>query len=144
MKVEKLPKRTRLLWQMRCIGFYLILIALCAYFYASYKFLLIAGAVITVICLVTVIWYIPFFIKSYEIICSGDAVVIKRGVLIKTTHIMPYSKLIYTQTYTTPVAKLLGLTALSLKAARSMIVIPEMKLSDAKQLLTLLSDGGNL
>ena len=54
---------------------------------------------------------------------------------------MPYSKLIYTQTYTTPVAKLLGLTAVSLKAARAMIFIPEMRLNDAKRFVTFLSDG---
>ena len=141
MKLQKLPKKTLWLWQLRCIGFYFILIALCAYFYASYKFLLTASAIVTAICLVTVFWYLPYFIGSYRIICSGEGVVIKRGVIIKTTHIMPYSKLIYTQTYTTPVAKLLGLTAISLKAARTIIFIPEMRLNDAKRFLAFLSEG---
>ena len=141
MKPQKLPKRTLWLWQLRCIAFYFVIIALCAYFYASHSFLLIAGAVITVVCLASVFWYLPFYIGSYQIICSGEGVVIKRGVIIKTTHIMPYSKLIYTQTFTTPVAKLLGLTAVSLKAARAVVFIPEMRLSDAKHFLAFLSSG---
>lgn len=143
MTVRTLPEKTKYLWQMRCICFYLVIIALCAYFYPYYKFLTIAGAVITAVCLVTVFWYIPRFVRNYQIIASDESVVIKCGVVIKTTHIMPFSRLIYTQTFTTPVAKLLGLTALSLKAARSTLVIPEISLSDAKLLLEGLSQGGN-
>lgn len=143
MKLDRLPKRTRLLWQLRCAGINLIIIALCGYFYASYGFLLIAGAIITAIGLFMVLWYIPKFIKSYRINCTGDAVIIKRGVFIKTTHIMPYSRLIYTQTFTTPIAKRLGLEALVLKAARTGIIIPEMSVEDATGLLKLLSSEGN-
>ena len=138
MKVKNLPEKTKYLWQIRCIAFYLLLIALCAYFYPYYKFLLFAGAVITVACIVTVLWYIPRFIGSYIIYFSKESVVIKRGVVIKTTHIMPFSRLIYTQTFTTPTAKLLGLTAVTLKAARSRLIIPEMSLEDAKLMIETL------
>ena len=140
MTTEKLPKKTLWLWQFRCVSFYLVIIALCAYFYPSYKFLLIAGAAITALCLVTVLWYLPRFIKSYKIMYSCDGVVIKRGVIIKTTQLMPQSKMIYAQSFTTPVAKLLGLTAVSLKAARAMIFIPEMNLNEAKQFIAFLSE----
>jgi len=142
MKLKKLPQKTKYLWQIRCIVFYLFIIALCAYFYPYYKFLLIAGAIITALCVVTVLWYIPKFIGSYIIIFSQESIVIKRGVIVKTTHIMPFSRLIYSQTFTTPTAKLLGLTAVSLKAARSSLVIPEMSLEDAKLLVSSLSQGG--
>ena len=141
MTVEKLPKKTRLLWQLRFAALNLIIIALCVYFYASYKFLLVAGAIITAVCIFTMFWYIPHFIRSYRIRCSGGAVVINRGVFIKTTHIMPYSKLIYTQTFTTPVAKLMGLQALSLKAARIKITVPELELDVAEKLLKELAEG---
>lgn len=139
MKVKKLPEKTKYLWQIRCMAFYLLLIALCAYFYPYYKFLLLAGAVITLACIASVLWYIPRFIGSYIIYFSKESVVIKRGVVIKTTHIMPFSRLIYTQTFTTPIAKLLGLTAVSLKAARSTLIIPEMSLEDAKQMIETVS-----
>lgn len=139
MKVKNLPEKTKYLWQIRCVAFYLLLIALCAYFYPYYKFLLFAGAVITVACIVSVLWYIPKFIGSYIIYFSKESVVIKRGVIIKTTHIMPFSRLIYTQTFTTPIAKLSGLTAVSLKAARSTLIIPEMSLEDAKQMIETVS-----
>lgn len=142
MTSEKLPKRTKYLWQLRSVCIYFVIIALCAYFYPYYKFLLFAGAIITAVCLVTVLWYIPCFMKSFRIIYSDESIIIKRGVIIKTTHIMPYSRLIYTQTFTTPIAKLLKLTAISLKAARSTVVIPEMWLDDAKQFIESLSQGG--
>ena len=67
--------------------------------------------------------------------------VITRGAIIKPTHIMPYSKLIYTQTFTTPLAKILGLKALSLKAARSRILVPELPEADAEILLKILAEG---
>lgn len=140
--MKNLPSKTKYLWQLRCICFYLVIIALCAYFYPYYKFLILAGLIITAVCLVSIFWYIPKFIKSYQIITADESIVIKRGVIIKTTHIMPYSRLIYAQTFTTPIAKLLRLTAVSLKAARSTLVIPEMSLCDAKLLIETLSQGG--
>jgi membrane protein YdbS with pleckstrin-like domain len=141
MKVEKLPRKTMWLWQIRFAVINFIIIGLCVYFYASYKFLFYAGALITAVCLFTIIFYIPLFVRSYRIRCTKGGVVINRGVIIKTTHIMPYSKLIYTQTFTTPLAKILGLKALSLKAARSRILVPELPEADAETLLKILAEG---
>ena len=45
---------------------------------------------------------------------------------------MPFTRMIYTQTFTTPLAKKMGLTAVTLKAARSRIFLPEMTKEDAK------------
>ena len=144
MEFKGLPKKARYLWQMRCFGVGLIIVALCAYFYPYYKFLFIAGTIISFIAFATICWYIPLFIKSYKIVIEQESVVIKRGVIIKTTRIMPYSRLIYTQTFTTPIAKLMGLTCVSLKAARSTILIPEMPLSDAKLLIETITQGGGI
>ena len=139
MTIEKLPKRTRILWQLRCFAIKVIMVLILMYFGPSYLFFLYTSVFLSIIGIGAIVWYIPCFIKSYRIYCTNDSVVIKRGVIIKTTHIMPYSRLIYTQTYTTPIAKLFGLQALSLKAARTGVLIPEMAKSDAEKLSNLLS-----
>lgn len=141
MKVEKLPKKTMLLWQIRVLALNIIIIGLCFYFYASYKVLFIAGAVITAVCLFGIVFYVPLFIRSYRIRCTDGAIIIKCGVIIKTTHIMPYSKLIYSQTFTTPLAKLMGLQAVSLKAARIKVTVPELEFETAQQILETLAEG---
>jgi membrane protein YdbS with pleckstrin-like domain len=84
---------------------------------------------------------LPAFLRSYKIRLSKDGVIIRRGVIIKNTHILPFSRLIYTQTLVTPLAKLLKLKAITLKAARSTIVVPEMSAEDVDSLLALLANG---
>lgn len=141
MKVKTLPKKTLLLWQIRTVFINLFFILLSFYFRAAYSFALSLAVAVTVICLFLIVWYLPRYIASYKIRIQEDAVIINRGVFIKTTHIMPYSRMIYSQIIITPLAKLMGLEAFSLKAARSSIMIPEMLKSDAKDIL--LSLGGS-
>lgn len=139
MTVKKLPEKTLRLWQIRAAVFNLLVLLICFYFRAAYSFVLAVGIIITLICQFGILWYLPRFIRSYRIRITDGAVVINRGVFIKTTHIMPYSRMIYTQTFITPIAKLMGLEAFSLKAARSRITVPEMLNSDADRILKLLS-----
>ena len=54
---------------------------------------------------------------------------------------MPFSRLIYSQTLNTPLSKPFGVTAITLKAARSFIFVPELSDNDAKELLTILVKG---
>lgn len=82
--------------------------------------------------LVLVLWYIPAYFASYEILFPKGAIIINRGIFIRTTHIMPFSRLIYVQSYSTPLAHSMGLAALSLKAARSSVIIPELPVSDVE------------
>ena len=76
--------------------------------------------------------YIPAYFASYEILFPKGAIIINRGIFIRTTHIMPFSRLIYVQSYSTPLAHSMGLAALSLKAARSSVIIPELPVSDVE------------
>ncbi|MGI6279174.1 MAG: PH domain-containing protein [Acutalibacteraceae bacterium] len=85
--------------------------------------------------------YLPALIRTYRISYINGAVVIERGVFIKTTHIMPFSKMIYTQSITTPLAKVFGLSALVLKAARSSIFIPEIPVSAVEEFTRILAQG---
>ena len=95
------------------------------------------------ICQFGIWWYLPRFIRSYRIKLTDGAVIINRGVFIKTTHIMPYSRMIYTQTFITPIARLMGLEAFSLKAARSRITVPELLNEDADKILKMLAQEAN-
>lgn len=142
MSENKLPARTLLLWQIRVAVLFLLLIAVCLYFCSVYKWIWILATVITAVFFFVILWYLPRYIRNYRIKLIGEAVIIENGVFIKTTHIMPYSRMIYTKSFTTPIAKAMGLTAISLKAARSSIIMPEILVSDAVFLLKLLSQGG--
>ena len=142
MTEKKLPVRTLLLWQIRVTVSFVLLGAVCLYFCSVYKWFWVLVTVITAVFLFVILWYLPRFIRNYRIKLIGEAVIIENGVFIRTTHIMPYSRMIYTKSFTTPLAKAMGLTSISLKAARSSIIMPEILVSDAVVLLKLLSKGG--
>ena len=142
MTEKKLPVRTLLLWQIRVTVLFVLLGAVCLYFCSVYIWFWVLVRVITAVFLFVILWYLPRFIRNYRIKLIGEAVIIENGVFIKTTHIMPYSRMIYTKSFTTPLAKAIGLTSISLKAARSSIIMPEILVSDAVVLLKLLSKGG--
>ena len=139
MKRRFLPKRTLLLWQIRVVMLTALLVTVSLLYSSAWQFLTIVAYVLGIAGLLTVAWYLPMFFRSYELLFRGEAVIINYGVFIKFSHIMPYSRLIYAQTFATPLARLMGLTALSLKAARSRVIIPEVLLSDAIKVLDSLT-----
>ena len=139
MKAETLPKKTLWLWQIRVVMLTIFLIGLCFYFISFLKILKIIVFVIVLLGLIMALWYLPVFFKSYEIKFSNEAIIINYGVFIKFSHIMPYSRLIYAQSFATPLARLFGLTALSLKAARSRVIMPEISFLDAQKIIGSLT-----
>lgn len=141
MQEYKLPIRTLLLWQIRAALCWVLFSAVFAYYCFALKIFLGFFIALTVVFLITEFWYLPKFISGCKIKCSGESVVIEKGVILKNTHILPFSRLIYTQTFTTPLAKVFGLTALTLKAARSRIFVPEISLDDAKYIIAMQSRG---
>ncbi len=141
MKEYKLPRKTLFLWQFRSIAVTLLLAALCSYFYIRLKPFLIILFIIGILFLFFTFVYLPLFFRSCKIRCSKKGVVVKWGVIIKNTHILPFYRLIYTQTVTTPLSKLLGLKALLLKAARNRLFVPELRLEDAEEILSEFSVG---
>ncbi len=139
MKAETLPKKTLWLWQIRVVMLTILLIWICFYFLSFLKIFKIIVFAITLSGLATALWYLPVFFKSYEINFGNEAIIISYGVFIKFSHIMPYSRLIYAQSFATPLARLFGVTALSLKAARSRVIIPEISFSDAQKIIGSLT-----
>lgn len=134
-----MPVKTLLLWRIRAVAIAALLFALCLYFYFSATFVYIFSAVLVATLLYFCLFYLPRFFKGCKIIFLNGSVVVEWGVFIKSTHILPFSRLIYAQTFTTPIAKLFGLTAVTLKAARKSILIPEMLTADAIKLITELT-----
>lgn len=142
MKENLLPKRTALLWQIRIgLAGLILIIALCAFSFLT-PWLFLAAAALAVLLALFLFWYLPRYFKSYEICFPSGAIVINRGVFIKTTHIMPFSRLVYAQSYATPLARAMGLAALSLKAARSAIIVPELNAADVDYFIDFLSKEG--
>lgn len=132
MKENGIPKKTRFLWQLRIslIGF--LPVAVLAALSPVTLWCLFAAGILAVLLLIFVLWYIPAYFASYEILFPKGAIIINRGVFIRTTHIMPFSRLVYVQSYSTPLAHSMRLAALSIKAARSSLIIPELPEEDVK------------
>lgn len=141
MSELRLPQKTLLLWKIRVTALAVLFFCILAYFCHGYRWFLIV--VLGLICLFEgiILWYLPNLFKTYRIKYINGAVVIESGVIIKTTHIMPFSKMIYTETITSPMAKLMGLKAVTLKAARSRILIPEVSEKEASRFVTVLAEG---
>ncbi len=140
MENKALPKKTLLLWQLRVLLFGIACVCLCLYFAASLSFLNQVAFIISIIILAVDIFYLPVFFKSYKIELKGDAVIINYGVIIKISHIMPYSRLIYAQSFATPLARLFGMAMVTLKAARSWVIVPEMQRETADRIINYLSE----
>lgn len=139
MKENVLPKKTLLLWQLRVVMLTSLLDALCLFVLERFVFIGSVAIIISVFSLLLVVWYLPQFFKSYEIKFKGDAIIINSGVFIRISHIMPYSRLIYAQSFATPLARLFGVSALALKAARSYVVILEINKNDAQKIIDSLT-----
>lgn len=141
MKENTLPKKTVWLWMVRIVVITFILVAGCFYFTPLFSPLKIAAIVIGVLGLIIAFVYLPFFFKTYKIILSNDAVIVKFGILIKAEHIMPYKRMIYAQSFETPLARLLGVAAVRLKAARSYLLVAEVEKESARAIIDFLAEG---
>lgn len=139
MEKYGLPARTRLLWQIRISAIGLLPALILLFFCKFSLWCLLPAGLLVALTLVAVLWYVPAYFGGYEISLPQGAIVIKSGVFIRTTHIMPFSRLVYLQTYSTPLAKAMGLTALSLKAARARVIVPELYSDEVKLFVDAVS-----
>jgi len=139
MERGTLPKRTLILWQVRVVMLTAVLVWLCIRYSGMLSFLRWCAVIIAAIGVLIAVLYLPLFFKGYEILFKNQAIIINYGVFIKFSHIMPYSRLIYAQSFSTPIANIFKVTAVSLKAARSRVIIPEIKIADAKYIIDSLT-----
>lgn len=140
----KLPKKTLMLWQIRVLALSLILAFIAFYFFFSIRIFIIIISVLAIIVGLLIFWYLPCYFKTFKLRLTNDGVIIRRGVVIKNSHFLPFSRLIYTQSFTTPLARLFKLRAITLKAARSSLTVPEFDKDIALELIENLSRGVRL
>ncbi len=143
MKTFEVPQKTLLLWQIRGAAIGLLFFVLCAFLAMSRSFLLLATISIVFFVGVFDFWYLPRFFKTCKIRYVNQSVLINYGVFLKSTHILPFSKLIHTKTITTPLSSAFSLMAVGLKAARSRIYVPELTKEDAILLISYLTEESN-
>lgn len=144
MKHYFLPRKTLFLWQIRAVMLFLLLTAFTLLLSLPLIYTLSVLGVILLAAIFTLFWYLPRFVKSCTINFTDGVVIIRRGVFFEKIHIFPSAKLIYTQTLTSPLANAFNLSALSLKAARSRLIIPEMNRLDAELLAWEIKTESNL
>ena len=95
----------------------------------------VSAAIIATIGLVFAFVYVPFYFKSYKITVDENSITITKGIIIKTTNIMPYPRLVFAQSFTTPLSQLMKMKCVMLKAARGWMLIPEIENINADFLL---------
>lgn len=139
MMKHAIPEKTLMLWQIRVSAAAVIITAASVFLMFVSVWFLIFTVLLAVAFAFLLFWYLPHYLRSYELLFPKGAVIINRGVFIKTTHIMPFSRLIYAQSLSTPLAKSLGLAAMSLKAARSSLLIPEIASDDVIRFIEALT-----
>lgn len=136
--IFNLPSKTRVLWQIRIVFAFAVLCVAVAFFSRYTLWFLVPAAVIATLGLVFAFVYIPFYFNSYKISVDENSITITKGVIIKTTNIMPYPRLVFAQSFTTPLSSAMKLKLVLLKAARGWIVIPEIEEVNADYLLNNL------
>ncbi len=135
-----LTKRAIRLWICRIfIAAALLILAEGYFFYSTRLFWYIAAA--TALLTLTAAVILPLYLKSYSVTVNNSSLTVSKGLIIKNTDIMPFARLVFGAGYRTPFARLLGLQAVVLRAARGIIIIPELPHEDAQYLLGKISGG---
>lgn len=139
-----LSKKTRILWQIRIVLVFALLCAAVSIFSRFTLWFLLPAAIIATIGLISAFIYVPFYFKSYTIAVDTNSISITKGVFIEATQIMPFPRLVFAQSFTTPLAHAMNLKCVTLKAARGWILIPEIESSEAEFLLDNLKVKSNV
>ncbi len=130
-----LPKRTLTLWQIRISLIFILLCAVVAFLSRYSIWFLLTLTVVVLVAAVTIFIYIPFYFKSYKITVAEGSIIINKGLIIKTTNIMPFPRLVFAESFTTPLASFMKLKGVMLKAARGWMLVPEIENKNADFLL---------
>lgn len=139
MKIFKPPKNTLILWQIRIFVMISALLLVFAWVWLFADVFLIVAAVGAAVWLFLAFFYLPKYLKSYSIVISGEAMIIKSGVFIKNERIMPNARLIYAEHYRTPLSRCFGLSGLILRATRAATFTMELELSNINEIVEAIS-----
>lgn len=138
----RVPARTARLWQVRAglitaapVAVLLRLSAFTLWLLLPAGILLAAGAVL-------IFFFLPRHFASYAVSADSRAVIVRRGFFIRAEYILPLPRMIYATSFSSPAARRLGLCGLTLRAARGMLILPELAREDAERILAVVSGGG--
>ena len=130
-----LPKRTRVLWQLRtAVAF----IFACIIFFATIPlniWVLLLVMFLSVVAMLLVFVYLPLYTKNYKISADNGCLYINKGVFIKSLIVLPCARLVIVKSIVTPVMSLLKLQVVLLKVTKGWILIPELDYNVTEQLL---------
>ncbi len=133
-------RRTVILWQIR-VGFIFILLAAAVSPFGLISFWgFMPTFVFAFLGIIAVFWYLPCYFKGFSLTLDKNGIVVRGGVFIKVTRLMPFLRLIYIKSFRTPLSAALGLTGLSLKAARGILIVPELEAAEVAKLMKKIGE----
>lgn len=133
-------RKTIILWQIRACAAFFAFALLFFVLAGSSLYFYVPAALVTVSGAAAVFWYLPAFFCNYTVHVGKTCVTVTRGIIIRTSRIMPYKRMVFASGYSSPLARLLGLQGVRLRAARADIRIPEMDADAANMLIFGLSE----
>ena len=87
-----------------------------------------------------VIVYLWFYFRKYSVCVNKGAIIIKSGVIIRTERILPVPRLIYTEKFTSPFARIFGVSQLYLKAIKVNLPVAELEEEKITTILGVISN----
>ncbi len=123
----------RILWVLESALFFTLLGLLAARFPSPLTFVLLG------LCILLqglgFFWYLPRLHASMILTLNAQAVVLIRGVFVRQKYILPLPRLIYAESFFSPLSALLGLRNLRLRAARGRLTVYGLRKEDIGRVL---------
>lgn len=130
-----LPHKTKTIWQIRFVFVISFLCFFILLFGHNHYWIVLISAIIAIVGLLLTFIYLPVYFKSYKITVDEGFISVSKGVIFRSINIMPYPRLIFAQSITTPLSSLFKMKIILLKAARGWLFIPEIEDLSAEFLL---------
>ncbi len=135
-----LPKKTRILWQLRIFVVVAVLCVALVVFCHFSLWVFLPTLIVVAIGSVFIFYYIPLYFKNYTIFIDDGCICINKGVFIKTMCMVPYCRLAVIKSFATPIISALKLKTVMLKVARGWLFIPEIDCKNVETLLKAIYD----
>ena len=135
----RIPAETVRLWRIRAGAVAAVIEIILLRFCRLTLWMLLPAGIIAAAALVLILWFIPRHLESYGIIADIRAITVKRGFIFKAEHILPQPRMIYASAYSSPLARKMRLSGVILRAARGILIIPELRKKDAERLFAAAS-----
>ncbi len=135
MRENRLPKKSLRLWQTRC-GL-IAVFPFTAFLIGTFRN---AVCVLPLICFIAVVlwtafFYLPRYCAVFSLEIGKQYLLVRRGVWFRHCDLIPFPATVYTAAFSTPLARRMGLSALSFKMIRGWLILPEMRRDTVSELL---------